>query len=215
MEYLVLQGLLVYIGTVVVSFGMFITNDMKKFKDVADNGYKLNHKKYDYYSNNIMENKRIAITLLIPVVNIAYVLSKAYMYSLERPMIVDKLNAMGCLTPMSEEEIKKYKDDPCILNALEISMNPKTEKPKQVDGLEKQERLLEERKKLYEELDKVAKENERIFKELLTKEVNGELTFPIEVPEKYSDFESNNYSNNVKNKVLVKRKNIKGGKKYE
>jgi hypothetical protein len=185
MEYLFLNGMFIWIGTVLTSFGTIVVNDMRKYKDAAEKGYKLNVNRYDYNTNKIAENKKLAVILLLPVVNVIYALINTVKYYNEKHASVNKLLFMNCLVPMNEDEKKEYNDNPCILNAMKISMNIADEKPindsikfdtqklinkqTRIDNVKEQERLIAEREILIEEYNRFIEKNKELTKEFIEK----------------------------------------------
>lgn len=74
MELLILNAVLLYLGTVGISFASVIKLDLKLFKDLADEGYKTNFDKFTEITNSIMPDmkKKAVSNFFIPIWNIVY-----------------------------------------------------------------------------------------------------------------------------------------------
>lgn len=119
-----MELLIMWLGTVVASFGMEIANEMRMFKDVADNGYKIDIKRLAEFSKQMNPNgtKTTLLSLLIPILNIAGVLQRTMQYNNARPMILTQLDVMDTLVDMTKEEQEQYQAKPTGLNALVLTI---------------------------------------------------------------------------------------------
>jgi len=115
-----MQLLIIWLSSVVASFIMEITNDLRLVKDVADNDCKIDINKLKKFSHekNFKYSKTVLLSLLIPFINLMGVLQRTVQYNNERTMIIDKLNVLDALIPMTKEEIEEYKQKPTSLKAL-------------------------------------------------------------------------------------------------
>ena len=113
-----------WIASVVASFAMELQNELRLFKDVADEGYKVDNKKLSELQKQINPDatKISLLQLLIPGFNIFTVFKRAFQYNQIRPILLDQLSVMGVLETMSEEEKKEYQKKPTGLNALIIPL---------------------------------------------------------------------------------------------
>lgn len=113
-----------WIASVVASFAMELQNELRLFKNVADEGYKVDNKKLSELQKQINPDatKISLLQLLIPGFNIFTVFKRAFQYNQIRPILLDQLSVMGVLETMSEEEKKEYQKKPTGLNALIIPL---------------------------------------------------------------------------------------------
>ncbi len=119
MNYLVL-----WIGTIIGSFGAELVNELRMFKDIADAGYKVDLQKMADFQKKLMPdaNKVNLLSMLIPVYNIMNVCKNIINYNNVRPMLLDQLNVMGVLEEMSSYEKEEYSKKPTALNAFIIPL---------------------------------------------------------------------------------------------
>ena len=119
-----MEFFVIWLGTVVASVGMEISNELRIFKDIADAGYKCNLKRVNELSENLNPNSSgIAIvSLLVPGYNIFYVLDKTNKYNNARPMLLSQLDIAGVLEEMTDEEKKEYLKEPTGFNAIKIQI---------------------------------------------------------------------------------------------
>ena len=113
-----------WIVSIIASFGMEIQNELRLFKDVADEGYKVDNKKLSELQKQINPDatKISLLQLLIPGFNIFTVFKRAFQYNQIRPILLNQLSVMGLLETMSEEEKKEYQKKPTGLNALIVPL---------------------------------------------------------------------------------------------
>lgn len=119
MEFLVL-----WLVTVVASYGLEVGNDLRMYKDVADNGYKIDNKHFSELSKQLNPNasKTTFISMLIPMLNIMQAFQRAVQYNNIRPMVLDQLRVTDTLEEMSEIEKEEYLRKPTGLNAFLVSL---------------------------------------------------------------------------------------------
>lgn len=112
--------LILWLGTTIASFYMEIVNELRMFKDAADEGYKIDTKKLDYIGKQLNPNatKITLFQLLIPIINIMSVFQRAITYNNIRPMVLDQLSAIDVLEKMTDIEKEEYQKKPTGLNAL-------------------------------------------------------------------------------------------------
>jgi hypothetical protein len=121
-----MEILIIWIGTIVTSFGMEMANELRMFKDAADSGYKIDTQGLFEFLKQINPNetKVTLMSLLIPGANIVSVLQRTVQYNNSRPMLLSQLSVIDSLIPMTKEEKENYKKKPSALNALIISAKP-------------------------------------------------------------------------------------------
>lgn len=119
-----MEFLVFWVMTTAASFVMEIMNELRMFKDVADNQYKVDIKKFSELGNQLNPNatKVTLLSMFIPLVNLLQVLKRTKEYNDARPMILDQLNVMGVLDEMSEIEKMEYLKNPTGLNALIVPL---------------------------------------------------------------------------------------------
>ena len=122
-----MEILVIWLVTVIASFGMEISHELRVFKDIADAGYKYNLKRVNELSE-LSENfsfdalKKTLISLLVIGYNIFYVFDKANKYNNARPMLLSQLDVAGVLEEMTDEEKKEYLKEPTGFNAIKIQI---------------------------------------------------------------------------------------------
>ena len=122
-----MEILVIWLGTVIASFGMEISHELRVFKDIADAGYKYNLKRVNELSE-LSENfsfdalKKTLISLLVIGYNIFYVFDKANKYNNARLMLLSQLDVAGVLEEMTDEEKKEYLKEPTGFNAIKIQI---------------------------------------------------------------------------------------------
>lgn len=117
MKYLLMWGI-----TVIVSFVMEVSNELRYFKDIADNGYKVNLSKLSELQKQLNAQKPSLTKFLIPIYNMMLAMQNTMQYSNNRDMFFTGLNVLGCLEEMSEYEKREYGKKPTSLNALLVPL---------------------------------------------------------------------------------------------
>lgn len=119
-----MELLVLWLGTIVASFGMEIANELRIFKDVADAGYKVDIYRLSELGNQLNPNaKKITLlSMLIPIFNVMQVFQRIAQYNNNRPMMLDQLGVIGALEEMSEIEKTEYSKNPTGLNAFVVPL---------------------------------------------------------------------------------------------
>lgn len=122
-----------WIMTIIASVIMEISSELRIFKDVADNGYKLDVKRISELANQVDPNasKVTLMSFLVPGVNIFGVFKRGIIYNNVRHMILDQLSVLDSLIPMTKEEEEEYKKNPSALNAIYINARQQTQSASQ------------------------------------------------------------------------------------
>ena len=112
--------LFLWISTVVASFYIELTNELRMFKDVADAGYKINIDRLSDLSKKLNPDasKITLLSMLIPIFNIMQVFDRMVKYNNIKPMLLDQLSVIDALEEMSEIEKQEYLKKPTGLNAI-------------------------------------------------------------------------------------------------
>lgn len=129
-----MEVLIIWLGTVVASFGMEMANAMRMFKDVADNGYKIDINRLAEFVKQMNPDgfKTTLMSLLIPMLNIVSVFKKTIQYNNVRPMILAQLDVIDSLEKMTKDEEEQYNVNPTSLNALFITIKSEKNKNKAI-----------------------------------------------------------------------------------
>lgn len=109
-----------WLTTIILSTGTSLANELRMYKDAADNGYRidginLNRNMKKYFSPIV---RNLSLKLLIPFYNIFVSLINVMAYNLNRPKLLDNLNMLDALDEMSEEEKEKFQKFPTGLHAF-------------------------------------------------------------------------------------------------
>ena len=120
----IMEFLVLWLGTSLASFGMEIANELRMFKDAADAGYKVDVKKLSELGKQLNPNatKATLLSMLIPIFNVMQVFQRTIQYNNVRPMILDQLSVIDALEEMSEIEKAEYLKKPTGLNALIVPL---------------------------------------------------------------------------------------------
>ena len=119
-----MKYLLMWLMTVCVSYGMELANELRYFKDIADNGYRVDFKKMNAKIRELnMPSPTINIRkYLIPFYNMFLTVQNTMNYINQRDMVFNSFKVLNCLEEMSEEEKREYAKKPTGLNAILIPL---------------------------------------------------------------------------------------------
>lgn len=122
-EKVMVQFIIMWFITIIISICMSIKNSALLFKDVADAGYKIELSKikdvYDSIGPGFDRNNKLIF--LIPFVNILNQVNVTIKYNNIRPFLLDELNVMNCLEEMTDLEKEKYNENKTGFTAIKIS----------------------------------------------------------------------------------------------
>ena len=159
-----------WILSIIASFIMEIIQEMRIFKDVADEGYKINLEKMSEWKKQFDPNssKILYLSLLIPIYNFMVVFKRTIDYNNARSLIIDQLGVLGFLEKMSEREKKEYLKKPTALNAMIVTIILDSEKTFDISD-EEVEKILQSLVDLNQvlenaKLEKMEKANEKLKK---------------------------------------------------
>ena len=113
-----MKYLVMWLITVMASFGMELSNELRYLKDVADNGYKIDINKLKELKEKMNIKTPSLARFLIPIYNMMIALQNTMKYSNNREMFLTELSVFDCLEEMSEYEKKEYAKKPTGLNAI-------------------------------------------------------------------------------------------------
>lgn len=119
-----MEILILWISTSIASIGMEIANELRMFKDIADEGYKIDITRLKELGKELNPDasKTTFLSLLIPIFNIMQVFQRTIQYNNIRHTILDQLDVLNLLDEMSEIEKQEYLKNPTGLNAFLIPM---------------------------------------------------------------------------------------------
>lgn len=115
-----MELLIIWLMTIIISIGLDINLAFKMFKDIADQGYKLEMDRFNELSRqmNPQVTKNNIIDLFIPFFNLYDQFDRRMKYEQTRPFLEDQLRIMDCITPFTKEEQENYNKKPTGFNAL-------------------------------------------------------------------------------------------------
>ena len=136
-----IEVLSVWVGSIILSFAMNISNVLKIVKDLADLGYKINDNKLSKL-NKEMEPEYVkyrSMMLFLPIVNVMTVALDRIKYIKSSDLYFNKLDALGSIEEMSDYEKIAYAENPTGLNAifLQIKMETKLQNALKVNLADK------------------------------------------------------------------------------
>lgn len=120
-----MELIIIWLITIIASFIMEISQEMRIFKDVADAGYKMDIKRLSELSSQLNPNIKKAnlISFLIPFYNILTVMKNTIVYNNYRNIILDQLSVIDALEEMSEQELLEYSKKRTGFNAIKVALN--------------------------------------------------------------------------------------------
>ncbi len=122
---MILGGL--WLGTIVISYIMKLSHNIKVLKDVFDNSYVFNIKNLSKVEKELNVNapKINFLSMLIPIYNIIKVSKRIKQYNIDRNIILSQLDGFKCLDRMNSYEELKYLKRDSLLSAISIAFNSK------------------------------------------------------------------------------------------
>ena len=109
-----------WLTTIILSTGTSLVNELRMYKDAADNGYRIDginlKRNMKNYFSPVVRN--FSLKLLIPFYNIFVSIINVMAYNFNRPRMLDNLNMLYALEEMTEEEKEKYQKFPTGLHAF-------------------------------------------------------------------------------------------------
>lgn len=126
--------LTIWIGTTIMSFIIDVGNKLRLYKDLADNGYKMNFSKTKNVASNLdPEGANIAfISKFIPIYNVLMTIGHTIEYNNSKEGIVRNLQILGLLEEMSDEEKEDYSKKPTGLNAYLVPIKSTVRKESEI-----------------------------------------------------------------------------------
>lgn len=106
-----------WLATIITSSSIQFANQLRNYKDVADNDYKIDTERYK------KSRSKKAWLNFVPIVNLVVAMRSTVRLNNIRHSIVDRLRSCSLLIPMTEDEKEAYNQNPTALNAFAISNN--------------------------------------------------------------------------------------------
>ena len=118
MELLLLNTILLYLGTVGLSLISVAKVDLKLLKNFADEGYKINFDKLNEVNHTSDIKKKVLSNFFIPIWNLIYAFKTVENYQFSSQRLSDTLSLIDALEEMNAFEKMEYMKNPTGLNAL-------------------------------------------------------------------------------------------------
>lgn len=116
--------MIMWLSTVAISYIGRVLNEMRIFKIVADNEHTIDLKSFKKSSKTLDDNeeKKLLLELLIPGYNLGITFKDILNYNNLIEDYLMELKIEKILVPMTEIELKEYRANPTILNAISIML---------------------------------------------------------------------------------------------
>ncbi len=116
-----MQTLLLFIGSFIVSRIMANYNSDRINTAIAESGYKVKYSRiFEYLKKNKVLSLLAIFATIIPVLNILTQIKTACNLNINMEKHLKLYDLMGALIPMTEEEKKKYSEEPTLKNFRNI-----------------------------------------------------------------------------------------------
>lgn len=116
--------ILLWLGSILVCYGIDVFATCQMIKDVGKQGYKLNIVKGQRLSNFLeKDSKKFKLLVyFIPIVNVCFQTIKLVNYfNKDKFSLIEQLRPYDCIEEFTKEEQEKYREKPTCLNALRIA----------------------------------------------------------------------------------------------
>ncbi len=106
------------------------------FKEIANQGYKINGDKLKEVSSKLNPNtSRLDYAIkIVPGLNLLVAFQKGVAYGKSRQEIVDELVSEGAIVPMTDEEKEEYQKKPTFFKAVSINRKNEQNKSKETNA---------------------------------------------------------------------------------
>ena len=123
-----IEILSVWIGSIILSFAMNISNVLKIVKDLADLGYKINNNKLSRLNKEMNPEyvKNRSLMLFFPIVNVMTVVADRIKYIQSSSAYFNKLDALRTIEEMSDYKKIAYAQNSTVLNAILLQIKMET-----------------------------------------------------------------------------------------
>lgn len=120
--------LLIWIATIIISYGIQISMSLNVFKLIADNGYKVDTTKTRQINNILPEEikKNNLLTMLTPGINVIKSMENYLKIVDQSHILIDQFRVLGILSEMTDEEKIEYQKKPTGFNALLVMAKDNT-----------------------------------------------------------------------------------------
>lgn len=118
-----IELLIIWLITIVISYGLKLVNELRLFKNIANFGYKIDMRKLFYLSTKISKETIITnLSILMPLYNIVTTLEKTIQYNNFKYKMLEQSRLIDVIHRMTDEEKEKYLEKPTGLNAAHIAL---------------------------------------------------------------------------------------------
>lgn len=115
--------LIIWLVTIVISYGLKFVNELRLFKLAADFGYKVDMKKLFYLSTKISKESVIEnLLMLMPVCNVFTTLEQTVQYNSAKYKVLEQSGLIDIIHRMTDEEKEQYLEKPTGFNAAYIAL---------------------------------------------------------------------------------------------
>lgn len=118
-----IELLIIWLVTIVISYGLKFVNEIRLFKLAADFGYKIDMKKLFRLSTKISKESIITnLSMLMPVYNMFTTLEKTIQCNNAKYKALEQSGLIDALHRMTDEEKEQYLEKPTGFNAAHIAL---------------------------------------------------------------------------------------------
>lgn len=115
--------LILWILTIISSYGVAFYTSASTIKNIYDNGYKLSKKNMNELSDNLTTPKQLFhLSMLIPFYNLFNVFKILTMFNLQKNQQLFKLKVLGLIEEMNDFEKQEYAKNPGIIGAINCDL---------------------------------------------------------------------------------------------
>ena len=119
----------IYIASLLASLGISTINELRMYKDCADNGYRLDSERINKSrfrrENEIPQN--MSLLLFVPGVNIIHTIYNVLNYEANHNKVFNKLKELKATERMTNEEFRTYEEFPIGLTSSLLNVRSKEE----------------------------------------------------------------------------------------
>ena len=115
--------LILWILTILSSYGIAFYTSASTIKNIYDNGYKLSKKNMNELSDNLTTPKQVfKLSMLIPFYNLFNVFKILTIFNLQKNQQIFKLKVLGLIEEMNDFEKQEYAKNPGIIGAINCDL---------------------------------------------------------------------------------------------
>lgn len=170
-----MKYIMMWLITVITSFGMELGSELRYFKDAADLGYKVDVLKFNQITQSMSVKRPSMIKFLIPIYNLMMALQNTTQYDNLRQTFFNQMQVFGCLEEMSDEEKKEYLKNPTGIKVLAIMIKSQVLKKEHKNEKKVETESIEIKNEANEKTElQTLSHNDRVKEELLNLKRNLE-----------------------------------------